>query len=585
MKILSFLTLGIVLLVTSCGGDNTSTNTTTNTTSYNTSLTSLDTTKNKIEEILSQYYDCNSITFKSDVLFYYKDKNNLIYPIQEFETIAKYTENRFTFDSYFKGTSTIYSTFYLEKNELGFVMYKSLNVKNEIQSKLAYNTSGNPLRWSDSIYKNDYLKYIDYNDLTKINETKYLLTSSDSLTWLSDVASSATNTSTLTKDNIESGTFEFDFENKSMSLIIQEKESDDVYENYLYGRTITINFINVGNTIINDFSVHSHSDDNNSLINSIDKLKNNNEFCYTLNYINSNNVKSKQQYVYLNENNIFSISYDDELNETYSGYHKYNEKVYSFNSTTLSELIGYESEYTISSLLPTFDVSGDLFTYIKEEDNLKVYQISDISEILDYFTIDSSLSSSYYSGNNEYIEFFVNSDDEIEKIIIPTLLGSTSSEVEYGYFEIIYSSFNSTELSNLLNGFKLSSEIEIISSWEDTRLNITNYTPISMFSNVSECLNYYLTSTESITFFLPNSIKSYEEISFDDEINMLGLYSNNCCLEEELESINAILLNDNFSYDSKNLIYTKQFTNIIVDISIMNEKNTGFSVEFYFYTE
>lgn len=537
-----------------------------------------------VEKILEKHYASN-ITYHSDVKFYYyapTDYEN-VHILQHYDVYAKYTPNRFTFKSYIYGSSYVYSSFYLEKEESGFVTSKTLNINNEVVSTTAMTSSSTPLIWDESIYKNDLLTYISMDDLTLQDDGTYLLTSDTAFEWLETVAASCTDTSNLSASLIESGVFSF-FDDGSMTLTIQEKESDEVYAGYMYGRTITISFEDVGSTEISDFTNYPSKEENNSLSLALNKMKEANNYSYTLTSYVNNEKKQDLEIGYVGNTDIFRKEFNIETNGyIYEGYHTYKDNLYSFYSSSDTELIGTKVSEPISSFLPDFEFSSDLFTLKTETNGVKTYEIMDFPTIVDHITPNKELSGSYYNGNSDPIQIKIDSSNNVESIIIPANIVQIKSNVQtvlYGYYEIKYVDINTTTFDNLFSNFISEEEAKEITSWDSLCLSLTS----TIGNNPKEIMNHFLGENETIPFFLPSSIKTYSEVSYDSEVQGIFIIANQEATSEELSNISSILVANSFVYDDSNAIFTKTFTNgMNVDISIMNE--SGFSVEIYFYSE
>lgn len=581
----NILIFPLLLTLVSC---NTSESSSINNSSSSTSLSSSTSSSEElnIQGILEKHY-ADKITYHSDVKFYYYDPSNYenINVIQHYDVYAKYTPDRFSFKSYIYGSNYTYSSFYLEKQETGLVSSKSLNINNEVVSTIAMNSSSTPLIWDESIYKNDLLTYISLDDLTLQADGTYLLTSETNKEWLETVASSCTDTSNLSANLIESGVFSF-FNDGSMTLTIQEKESDEVYEGYMYGRTITISFEDIGTTTIPDFTNYPSKEENESLSNALSKMRKANNYTYALTSYVNETKKQDLELGYVNKENIYRKELNLETNEyVYEGYHTYkDENLYSFYSTDPTKLIGTKENEPISTYLPDFMFSADLFTLKGEEDGIKTYEIMDFPTIVDHLSPNQELSSSYYNGNNDPIQINVDSNDAIESIIIPANIieiNNDTQTVSYGYYKLEYSKINLTSFSNMYSGFVSEDEVESITTWDDLGLYFASTTSEG-YKNPKDVFTALLGESNSIAFFLPSSIKSYSEVSYDSEEKALFIMSNQGASSEELSSISSLLVIDGFVYDDTNAVYTKNFDNgMNVDISIMNE--SGFSAEIYFY--
>jgi len=529
-----------------------------------------------IQTILNNHY-VDNITYHSDVIFYYYPigKKEELQEIQHFDTYAKITDDKFSFSAYYKGDNSLYSSFYLQ-NENNKVVYKSLNVKNEVESTPAMNSKGLPLSWDDSIYRN-LLTYIKASDLVLQEDGTYLLDSLSTNNWLADIAACATYTSNLYAKSIESGIFKFS-DDGSMSLVIQEKESDEVYENYMYGRTITINFEDVGTTSIPDFTNLPAKEENNSLNNALKKLQDASNFTYLITGQGENISEYQIEKTICTNNGIYVISGSDD--KEYYGYHTYNDLVYYYSTKDLNNMIGSKVDISISSLLPSFDISSDLFTLESQDENYKTYTISTMSEVINYISINQSFSDSYYNGNNDPIKFIVDKNDNISKIIIPGNLQIISDEgitYAYGEYVVTYLDIGTSSTDSLYDNFKAEDEVDVITSWEDFRLNLISasdskyVTPNDVFLDV-------LGSKDAIKFFLPKSVKSYEEVSYEE--SCLGFYSNSSITENDMLSIKDILIEDGFTYDSHNDEYAKEINGYMVYITMITD--SGFTCEIHF---
>lgn len=546
------------------------------------------------EEILKRYQKEN-ITFHTDLKFYYREEDSEdLNIIEQYDVVAKFTEDKFYFEAKIYGTDSVYSSFYLEKDENGNTVTKYIGLHNEIVTEEALNTSGKNLNWSNSLYTNtNLLNKVDVDQIYDNEDGTYTLSGSGCKELLANIGTVATNTSTFTEDLVDTGKFVVD-ENENLSLIINEAESDSVYEGYIYGRVMEINFIDVDNTTIGEITPYEEKAENESLKSALNKMGKADSLTYSINSYIDNNLVREEENTVITSSDIYSKSYsfDSDIFQ-YSGLHTLDGNIYSFSSKSSSEIIGYETTAKISDYFPTFDFSSALFS-LKETDGSgnKHYTTMNYPEILNYVTISDDYASNYFNGDSEPVELVVDSDDNLIKIIVPCyvyIFEDDTQVAQYGKVEIIYSNINSSTTDGLFDGFRLENESDTITSFSDYRLSFVG----ADYANVGEAINGHLGSSDAIPFFLPSSIKSYSDVSYEgaseDYLGAITIYANEgvYATSEEYKAACNTLSNANYLEDAEanplGTMYYKNFSSLNTRVEILISNSDGsFAIEIYF---
>lgn len=590
-----------IFLITACNPSTSSTNSNLPTSSNTDSNGQTSSLKN-LQPILEKYYTKN-ITFNSNVLFYIYPVNEDISKqqvLQEFEVTTKYTEDKYLFEAKLKGEDYIYSSLAFSKNNEGNLIYQHLNINNEVVEENAKNQNNENIKFDDSIYRN-LLSYLSEDDLaydSSLNAHKVKLTKNNKQL-ISDIAASSTNTTNFYPDFVQSAYLKFD-NDSLVSLTIQEKEDDTIYQGYMYGRKITINFSNINSTSIDKLTEYQAPSDNTSLKNAIEKIKNASNYTITkTGYIDDQNnkvfTKSK-----LTETSLFETNLLLETNSFhYSGFNIVDNKTYSFSSEDSSNLVGVQSNEDFLANKPNFDFSTDFFK-MKEENGNKIFELeyTQFPNILDLISFDKSLSGDYYNGYSEKISFTVDSNDNLIKVSFPSnipYIDSSTNELKSskGIYTLSYSDIGNTSTEEDLKGFKLEIDVNEFTSYDDSRLSFDNN---GTKMTISELFTQLLPNQE-IPFVLPKSIKSYSNISFtgknaEIEEDTLTLESDSIPNETEMNDIYTLLETDGFEKvdeiieaDMVDKTYSKEFTDIskTLDIHFSYDNTYGLLVEFIIY--
>lgn len=533
-------------------------------------------------------YQVENITYHSDVLFYYYPVDQTYdqkQTLQNFDVYARYTGTHYEYVSRFKGASSIYSTFALKEGVNDTTVSSSIDLQGQVQTETAKTPEGTNLTWSNSLYRNklmDFLPENFYEDQNKfhVDSTVFGL--------VSDIADSATNTTSLPPQEIQDAYFTMNGE--SLTLTIQEKESDQVYQGYMYGRTITINFEDVGTTQLGDLQPLAEKTENANLKKALDALRaSRNETISIQGYLEEAPTTAIFRSQGLLTDKDFYITEEGETpgSRVYSGLHTHTDgKIYSFASSDPNNLIGTtpSAGYTLDSVRPDFAFTHNLLTLASSEaDGTEVYEMQNWSQALDHVAFDKSLSQSYLSSSDDPIRFYVSKEGTLTKITLPSMINSfdsTGTNVSKpGHWEVTYSGVGTTSTADKFTSFKTDNEVQSFTAWNQ----ITMTTPYNSITQVEALMESVLGAgaSKEIPFFLPPSIKSYEDVSYDEAGLVLFLYATNGlkATDSELANIRTLLTGAGFTEGVDE--YNKTIAGQTVTVAIMGN-DPSFGAEIYF---
>lgn len=502
-----------------------------------------------LEEMLEKVSNPN-ITYRSDysIYYYYIDNAFEVFTMQRYDVVAKITEELYDMKAYVYGENSIASYAHLERDEEGYVSFSDININNELVTERAVDGSGNPFLWEESVYYN-LVKYLNAADFEKIDESTYK--------YIGDLDGLPVNiihtAVPLSAFNLESFTIKTK-DNAIESLNFQEVESDEVYADCMYGRTITLRFENIGTTEAKRIEPYVEDAENDELGIALYNIRSKDNYTITSKGILEDGNELLFQETYITEDDILQVQNTDSgLYKT--GCHTYNDELYIFESTG-EYLLGQKatSGTTVSNFVPTFNFSKDVFEFIEENDEgYRVYRpYSTMSAVLDYVDVISQYSEAYYSPAGD-IYFFVK-DNKLSKIEFPVYIYSSSTPL-VATNRLTFSNFDSTNIeSSTWDSFVLELPNSTASSWTDDAyrfsLEISNTEKVEI--TLGEVFEKCLGSSTAIPYFIPEweNFAASGNYSKSDDAVYLSLTSTNGVNPETVSYIKNILLEDGYENDS-----------------------------------
>lgn len=486
----------------------------------------------------------SNITYRSDysIYYYYIDGSKNIETIQRYDVVAKITEKLYDMKAYLYEDAAIASYAHLERDNEGYVSYSDININNELVSERAIDEDGNPFLWEESVYYN-LIKYLKTEDFEKIDNETYKYIGN-----LNDIPLSIIHTAVpLSYFDIESFTLKIK-DNAIESLFFQEKESDEVYEDCMYGRTISIKFENIGTTEIKRIEPYNEVEDNNALGLALNDIKSKDNYTITSKGILEDKSEILFQETFIIKNDILQIQ-NTNPGVYKTGCHTYNDELYIFESSD-EYLLGEKaaSFLKVTSFIPTFNFSKDVFEFVEEnKEGYRVYKpYSTMSAVLDYVDVLNQYSEAYYSPAGD-IYFFVK-DNKLSKIEFPVYI-YLSGDSKLATNRLIFSDFGSTTIeSSVWDSFVLEKPSINVSSWDDKKYEIeiegTKEGKISLGKVFEKCLG----SSNGVPYFIPESgeFEVSGEYSREDKVVYISLFSEDNVNSNTINFIRKILLENDF---------------------------------------
>lgn len=489
----------------------------------------------------------NNITFRTDYEIYYYEigKNEEKINLQHFDVYSKITDDAYNLNAYIYDSEYIASSIDLFKSEDGYASYTYLDRHNNVQKEYSLDAQGNKYLWANSVYFN-FFAYLSSNDFEYIDENTYRYSAD-----LTDIPLYFVHSIVpVSQFNLESMILHLE-DDHITSITFNEKESDDVYIGYMYGRVLNTTFQDIGTTTIDKATPYEVDENNNDLGDALDDIKAQKNYTITSIASDYENVKADftMKKTQISEKDVLITTFYDGLN-SYSGLHT-NGSLYTFDSVG-NKLYGKVTNQSITNYLPTFDFSKDIFKYIgTDENNIKTYEAyPDMSEIIDFIDVNEYYSGMFFSSAGG-IRFLVK-DKQLIEINFPMYINSESESLLI-YNHLIFDSFGETSISNdTWDNFITSVNI---TSWEDETLMFNFYN-----DNVIEIVNpkqifertLVNENTKEIVMFLPSDtpfIVSGNVSSESDEV-YLTFASYNSIPANKIRESKVLLSNAGFKYRS-----------------------------------
>lgn len=503
-----------------------------------------------LDKMLEKVSNSN-ITYRSDynIYYYYINTPDKVESIQRFDVVAKITEQMYDMKAFLYGEDSIASYAHLERDAEGYVTYSDININNELMTERTIDGQGKPFLWEDSVYYN-LIKYLKVNDFEKVDNETYKFVGD-----LEDLPLSIIHTAVpLSSFDIESFTLKIK-DNAVESLFFKEQESDQVYENCMYGRTISLKFENIGATEIKKIEPYKENRENDALGEALKDIKTKDNYTITSKGILEDKTEIAFQETYITKNDILQIQ-NTNPGVFKTGCHTYNGELYSFESSgeyLLGEKVNGST--TVSSYLPTFDFSKDVFEFIEENDEgYRVYKpYQSMAAVLDYVDVLNQYSEAYYSPAGD-IYFFVK-DNKLSKIEFPVYI-YLSGDSLIATNRLTFSDFGSTTIeSSVWDSFvlRLPSEDANATSWNSDSYKVVlegldDETELTLGEVFEKCLG----STTAMPYFIPESGKFEASASYSAEDNAVyvSLSSESDASTKTMSYIKKILLDNGFENES-----------------------------------
>lgn len=512
----------------------------------------------------------NNITYHSDYLIYYYENtnSNQLITLQRFDVSAKITEDLYDMTAYHYGEELIASYAHLEKDNEGYVSYSDINIHNEVEVKRAIDSNNEEFPWEESVYYN-LIKYLKVDDFSKKDESTYTYINQDTSLPINIIHTAVP----LSTFDLE--TFEVVIKDNAIdSFIFKEKESDQAYENCMYGRNITIRFENINTTSIEKIKPYEDKKENDELKSALENIRSKNNYTVVSEGIFNDGSILTMQETFISQTDILQNQYTEEgLFQT--GIHTHQNKLYIFE-TVNDYLLGNQADnqIEISNFIPTFDFSEDVFEYIKtDEEGNKVYRpYQTMSAILDYVDVLSYYSSAYYQPAGD-IYFFVK-DNQISKIEFPVYLYIATDAV-IATNRLTYKNIDSTEITtSTWDKFVTEIPSEETSSWYEDKYTANleigkdEYLTLTLGEIFEKCLG----RKDAIPFFILDSsvvevggnYSSLDKCVYVDIVSQIGI-------DKKLRTnIHNILIENEFSTSTSRddifIISTYKKDDILIEV-------------------
>lgn len=528
---------------------------------------------NILSQEMLDLLNTSNITYNTDYQIYYYEINNkdsLEY-VQRFDVVSKFVEGLYSIEAYIDNENVKVVSDHYEKDDKGFVVYSSVNIKNELEVNRAKDGDGSLIAWNDSVY---------INQLGKLKVDDFVCSSEGVYTYkLSELGSNLVESifhAAVPTSFCDLESFSLKVENNEIvSFTFQEIESSEVYENCMYGRKSVMSVSNVGSTELIKNSNYAESEDNIELSNALNKMRSLTNYSISVSNIVDNQTQLLSR-SFITENDIVREEFNN--GKTYmSGVHTYNNKVYTFEPYADTYLLGTESNISISSLFPKFDFSPYVFKYNGEDSNgYKKYSAYNLMNAVLESVELVDVTSNYYNVEGT-IDFFVK-DGTLSRIEYPTYIFKDSKPIIVTQV-ISYSDLNKTEIGNNLwdNFITDFSELGDLVGWDDPRL-IIDFTLIdgsNQKMTPNEIFKKALGEDNQIPFFInPSSLYEIDgSASNEDKVVSVEMVSIGG-QKESIDNYGQTLISNGFNLSQEESIpeenlYSSSYTKDSITIHLM----------------
>ncbi len=530
------------------------------------------------QEILDSISD-NNITYHSDYNIYYyengkpEEKNSW----QRFDVIAKFVPDRYQMSAYIYGSDTIASYANLSKDSEGYVVNKEINILNEVETKRVYDGEGKAFLWDESVYSN-YFSQLNAADFA-LNENKTAYSYKGDLNGEAmNILHAAIPVSTFNLEKVE-----LFVENKEITKVVfQEAEADDVIDGYMYGRSLTITFSDIGTTVIDDISPYPVSVANDDLESALTEMKTLHNYQIKIDAIIGETELPLSKTI-ITETDVLKEEYDGS-NTSFSGYHTVDNQLYTFS--TVNEYL-YGKSSPLSSFhdrLPSFNFSKDIFTYEgNTSDGLKTYTTSSsMKAVLNFIDFENQHSEDYYPSEGP-IRIYV-ADKHLVKIEFPSYL-FINSEAVVATLRLSYQDFGTATIAETVwDSFV--TELPIgDAGWNSPMMtfefSFSDDEEDKMMVSVEDILQATLGVEHGVPYFLPTEyvyMEFYGNKSLEDACVYFGFIAEEVFNEDEMLTISITLEQAGFITTSEDNFY--EFTKGEISIGMMLDEYIGTVIDF-----
>lgn len=481
----------------------------------------------------------NNITYHTDYDIYYYEIGNKSnkQSILRYDVIAKFDVDKYQLIAYNYGTKDIASYANLTKDEEGYVISQEIGIRNNIVTSRVVDGNNNEFQWSDSVYVNSLSSFTSTDFSLSDDRRSYVYTGNVTDDKVMNIVHGAIPTSYFDTSSFEL----FIDKGKISKLVIKEVESDEVYENCMYGRSLSITFSDIGTTKVDTVSKHPELADNDDLGTAITEMRGLKNYTINIDIITNGQVQKHAKKL-ITENDVVMAYYDNEKT-SYSGFHTHENELYTFQ-TVDSYLYG--TKYNSNSfrlMMPTYIFSEDIFRYDgTNEEGYKCYSLDpSMSDVLNYVDFASGYSETYYPSESR-ITFFVK-DARLHYITFPTC-SFTDGQVVVQTYKITYDNFNTTVIEeNFFENFTLDIPFTDL-NWSSNLLKVDFSFSDEENDNKSLLIDDIFKATigenYNIPYFLPTQYV-YEDItgnySTEDNSVHLSFSTSNVITNEEYSAI------------------------------------------------
>lgn len=518
-----------------------------------------------------------NITFRTDYQIYYYEKGKEKNILQRHDVTSKMVDGMYDMVAYNHGTNDVTSSAHLEKDENGYVAERYVDIHNEINTTLAKDGTDNPFLWEESVY---------INQIGKLKEEHFDAIENDQYIFNSDLYDLNEVPLTLLHTAIPTTSFDLESlivttkDDKIESFIFQEKDDSELYEGYLYSRTVTVKFENIGTTEITAVKANEVSNENDALGLALQEMQNANNFTIVSDAVTDTETTNILT-TYVTKDDVVQEQNTMEGLKTV-GLHTVNNELYSFSSTNDLLLGRLSEEQDINNLIPSFDFSKDVFKYDSTTNGTRVYKAySAMEEVLDYVDYEKGYSGEYSYPSGDICLYV--KDNHLTRIEFPIYMSLDGVTPTLSTMRISYQNVNSTTIDPTVWDSFVTDLPNQITSWDDISLEFTMMFPdgSDMPMTPDMVIESALGDVNALPFFLPSNASytvSGEILEADNQVS-LSFESTTPATIDDLENINFILeIESEFTCEPDEMadFYTKGDIDIMVMLM-----ETGLSVEIY----
>ncbi len=523
-----------------------------------------------LDEMLSDLKGRN-ITYHSDYQMYY-------YPVgkpaekeilEKYDVQTKFEESVYESSAYitYNGQKQLAVHVHYEKGDNGDVVEKYVNLQNEVKETPVVDRNGQTFKWEESVYVNQLSKLASKD--FKNEDSHYVYNGDLNSTPLSIVHGALP----VSDFDLESFTIEVK-NNEIDKLVFIEKETDQFYEGFMVGKTISLEIEDEGTTVITPVTAKPVSPENDALGFALEEIRSATNYTTKLSVV-MNNQELPMQTIKLTEKDAI-ISTDPSFGGTVNGVHTEGESLYVFEQKQdqlMGTLVGASSDFAL--LKPGFSFSKDIFTFAGEKDAMRNYEVgSNYIDVLDDIVFLGEYSQAYIQAE-ENITFKVK-DNHLVEVSFPTVIQIDATNSALATLRIQYLDLNTTAIEptywdnfvvdQTVLGEMLTwdaSELEFNFQYSSDETDVELMTPAMVF-------DLSLTDSSVIPALIPSgtTYSVYGNYSAEDQRVYLDIEAEKAYTNEVLEQINIALLDKGFAYDDSELEYGIEHYTLGEDIFI-----------------